>query len=113
VEIVDKEGDRIHADALKEASPNLQTRLFEHSDQLVGEIIESTNLKILELEMTEKHSRKKNSTDYRVRWEESLYVAGRIYDYHPPSSVYGINPRTENPLFDFWRSTSQRSKIEN
>jgi hypothetical protein len=87
VEIVDKEGDRIHADALKEALPQLLKRgrlSLEHSDQLVGEIIESYELEnSVELEIDgETSTRKEFPTDV-IELDgknPALYVAGRIYD---------------------------------
>lgn len=87
VEIVDKEGDRIHADALKEALPQLLKRgrlSLEHSDQLVGEIIESYELEnSVELEIDgETYTRKEFPTDV-IELDgknAALYVAGRIYD---------------------------------
>lgn len=87
VEIVDKEGDRIHADALKEALPQLLKRgrlSLEHSDQLVGEIIESYELENeVELQIDgESYKRKEFPTDVIELdgKKPALYVAGRIYD---------------------------------
>lgn len=87
VEVVDKEGDRIRAEALEEALPQLLRRQrlsLEHSDQLVGEILEN-------FETDEPISVKVNGNDYEREdfptgvleldgMKPSLFVAGKVWD---------------------------------
>lgn len=87
VEVVDKEGDRIHAEALEDALPQLLKRgrlSLEHSDQLVGEIIESFELEEpVELEVDgQTFKRKEFPTDVMDfdGQDTALYVCGKIYD---------------------------------
>lgn len=87
VEVVDKEGDRIHADALQDALPQLLKRgrlSLEHSDQLVGEIIESYELEeAVDVEINgETYEKQKFPTDVMDMDGEdpALYVCGKIYN---------------------------------
>lgn len=87
VEVVDKEGDIITADALKEALPQLLRRKrlsVEHSDQLVGDILESFETdKAVTVEVDGKeYTRKDFPTDVLQLDDEepALFVAGEIYD---------------------------------
>lgn len=87
VEVVDKEGDRIHAEALQDALPQLLKRgrlSLEHSDQLVGEIIESYELEEpVDVEINGKtYEKQKFPTDVMDLDGEdpALYVCGKIYD---------------------------------
>lgn len=87
VEVVDKEGDKITAQALKEALPQLLRRerlSLEHSDQLVGDIKESFEA---EEEVTvevdgKEYTRKEFPTDVlEMDGEEpALFVAGKVWD---------------------------------
>lgn len=87
VEVVDKEGDRIHAEALEDALPQLLKRgrlSLEHSDQLVGEIIESFELEEpVELEIDgQTFKRDDFPTDVLELdgMDPALFVCGKIYD---------------------------------
>lgn len=87
VEVVDKEGDRIHAEALQDALPQLLKRgrlSLEHSDQLVGEIIESYELEeAVDVEINgETYEKQKFPTDVMDMDGEdpALYVCGKIYN---------------------------------
>ena len=87
VEVVDKEGDRIRAKALEEALPQLLRRQrlsLEHSDQLVGEILESfeTDEEVTVSVDGETFTRQEFPTDVLELegMEPSLYVAGKVWD---------------------------------
>lgn len=87
VEVVDKEGDKIRASALEEALPQLLRRQrlsLEHSDQLVGKILES-------FETDEPVTVKINGKEYTREdfptgvleldgMEPSLFVCGKVWD---------------------------------
>ncbi|AGM11970.1 hypothetical protein DNAM5_111 [Haloarcula californiae tailed virus 1] len=87
VEVVDKEGDRIRAEALEEALPQLLRRQrlsLEHSDQLVGEILENfeTDEPISVKIDGEEYTREEFPTDVLELdgMEPSLFVAGKVWD---------------------------------
>ena len=87
VEVVDKEGDKIRADALEEALPQLLRRQrlsLEHSDQLVGEILESFETdENITVEVDGKtFERNEFPTDVLELddMEPSLFVAGKVWD---------------------------------
>lgn len=87
VEVVDKEGDRIHTEALEDALPQLLKRgrlSLEHSDQLVGEIMESFELEEpVEIDVNGNTiQRKEFPTDVlNLKGQKpALYVCGKIYD---------------------------------
>lgn len=87
VEVVDKEGDLIKAEALSDALPQLLKRArlsLEHSDQLVGKILE-----LFEVDEPVKVSvdgetfeRSEFPTDVMELdgFEPALYVAGKVYN---------------------------------
>lgn len=87
VEVVDKEGDRIRAEALEEALPQLLRRQrlsLEHSDQLVGEILENfeTDEPISVKINDEEYEREEFPTDVLELdgMNPSLFVAGKVWD---------------------------------
>lgn len=87
VEIVDKEGDRIQASALQNALPQLLKRArlsLEHSDQIVGRILENFKTdKPVEVEVAgHSFTRKEFPTDVLELdgMEPALYVAGEIFN---------------------------------
>jgi len=87
VEVVDKEGDKIHAKALSKALPQLLKRArlsLDHSDQLVGRILERFDTEEeVEIEMDGKtYTRKDFPTEVLELdgMEPALYVAGEIFD---------------------------------
>jgi len=86
VEVVDKEGDKIHAKALSKALPQLLKRArlsLDHSDQLVGRILERFDTEEeVEIEMDGKtYTRKDFPTEVLELdgMEPALYVAGEIF----------------------------------
>lgn len=87
VEVVDKEGDRIRGEALENALPQLLRRQrlsLEHSDQLVGEILESfeTDEEITVEVDGKTYTRSEFPTDVLELddMEASLFVAGKVWD---------------------------------
>lgn len=87
VEIVDKEGDKIQAKALQKALPQLLKRArlsLEHSDQLVGRILErfETDREVAVEIADKKFKRSEFPTDVLELdgMEPALYVAGEIWD---------------------------------
>lgn len=87
VEVVDKEGDRIRGEALENALPQLLRRQrlsLEHSDQLVGEILESfeTDEEITVEVDGKTFTRNEFPTDVLEMddMETSLFVAGKVWD---------------------------------
>jgi len=87
VEVVDKEGDRIRGEALENALPQLLRRQrlsLEHSDQLVGEILESfeTDEEITVEVDGKTYTRSEFPTDVLELddMETSLFVAGKVWD---------------------------------
>ncbi|AGC34488.1 prohead protease [Haloarcula virus HVTV-2] len=87
VEVVDKEGDKIRASALEDALPQLLRRQrlsLEHSDQLVGEILENFETdEPITVEVDGKtFEREEFPTDVLELddMEPSLFVAGKIWD---------------------------------
>jgi hypothetical protein len=86
VEVVDKEQDRIKAEALEDALPQLlkRSRLsYEHSDQLVGDILE--RFETDEAKAVKINGQTFNRTEFPTDvlkldgMEPALYVAGNIY----------------------------------
>lgn len=88
VELVDKEGDKITAGALKDALPQLLRRKrlsLQHSDQLVGDIRESfeTDEPITVEVDGQKYKRSEFPTDVLKLGKDenpALYVAGEVWD---------------------------------
>lgn len=87
VEVVDKEGDRIRASALEDALPQLLRRQrlsLEHTDQLVGEILDSfeTDEEVTVSIDGKSYTRKDFPTDVLELdgIEPSLFVCGKIWD---------------------------------
>jgi len=87
VEVVDKEGDLIKASALSDALPQLLKRArlsLEHSDQLVGKILESfeVNEPVKVSVDGETFERSEFPTDVMELdgFEPALYVAGKVWD---------------------------------
>jgi len=87
VEVVDKEGDKITASALKEALPQLLRRKrlsVEHTDQLVGDILKSFETEepvTVEID-GKQYTRTEFPTDVLQLEDEepALYVAGEIWN---------------------------------
>jgi len=86
VEVVDKEGDKIQSKALQSALPQLLKRArlsLEHSDQLVGQILERFDTEDdIEVEIgdrTFKRSEFPTGVLELDEMEPALYVAGEIY----------------------------------
>jgi hypothetical protein len=87
VEVVDKEGDLIKASALSDALPQLLKRArlsLEHSDQLVGKILESFEVdEPVKVSVDgETFERSEFPTDVMELdgFEPALYVAGKVWD---------------------------------
>lgn len=87
VEVVDKEGDKIQAKALQKALPQLLKRArlsLEHSDQLVGRILERFETDDpVEVEIGDRtFKRSEFPTDVLEveKMDPALYVAGEIYN---------------------------------
>lgn len=87
VEVVDKEGDKIHAKALSKALPQLLKRArlsLDHSDQLVGRILErfETGQSVTVEIDGQTYERSEFPTDVLELdgMEPALYVAGEIFD---------------------------------
>lgn len=87
VEIVDKEGDKIQAKALQKALPQLLKRArlsLEHSDQLVGRILErfetDSPVEVEVADTTFKRSDFPTDVLELDAMEPALYVAGEIWD---------------------------------
>jgi hypothetical protein len=87
VEVVDKEGDLIKADALSEALPQLLKRArlsLEHSDQLVGKILESFDAgESVKVSVDgDVFERSEFPTDVMELdgYEPALYVAGKVWN---------------------------------
>lgn len=86
VEVVDKEGDKITADALRDALPQLLRRerlSLQHSDQLVGKVLESfeTDSPVTAEIDGKQYTREDFPTDVlKLDGEEpTLFVAGEIW----------------------------------
>jgi len=87
VEVVDKEGDKINAQALEKALPQLLKRArlsYAHTDQIVGRILEGFETKAeasVEIDGV-KYERKNFPTDVlKVNDQPSaLFVAGEVFD---------------------------------
>lgn len=87
VEVVDKEGDKIRASALEEALPQLLRRQrlsLEHSDQLVGEILDSFETdESITVEVGNKTFEREEFPTGVLElddMEPSLFVAGKLWD---------------------------------
>lgn len=86
VEIVDKEQDKVSADALDKALPQLLKRArlsYKHTDQIVGKILDSFETES-EIDMTidgESYQRSEFPTDVIEHDDDpdALYVAGEVY----------------------------------
>lgn len=86
VEIVDKENDRIQADALKDALPQLMKRAslsYEHSDQIVGEILPAFKTdESVEVEIGDEVVKREEFPTAVLKdelEEPALFVAGKVY----------------------------------
>jgi hypothetical protein len=87
VEVVDKEGDKIRASALEEALPQLLRRQrlsLEHSDQLVGEILENFETdEPITVDIDGKTLERNEFPTGVLELDDmkpSLFVAGKIWD---------------------------------
>jgi hypothetical protein len=88
VEVVDKENDRIQADALEEALPQLLKRerlTWEHTDQIVGEILKEYRVEDpVEVEFnghtTERDSFPTDVLKLDGMEHPGLFVAGKLYE---------------------------------
>lgn len=87
VEVVDKENDRIKAEALEEALPQLlkRSRLsYEHSDQIVGDILDKFETEEPRTVEINGHTFERSEFPTDVLkldgMEPALYVAGNIYN---------------------------------
>lgn len=87
VEVVDKEDDRIRADALEDALPQLLKRgslSFEHTDQIVGEVLDTFETE--EPQTVEIGDQQVTTDTFKTDvmsldgMEDALYVAGKVYD---------------------------------
>lgn len=89
VEVVDKERDRITADALEDALPQLLRRKrlsLEHSDQLVGDILEGFETDETKTVKIDGHAYERSEFPTAVLYpddddvpEKGLYVAGKVW----------------------------------
>lgn len=87
VEVVDKENDRIKASALKEALPQLMKRQslsYEHSDQIVGEILSKFKTEEpREVQIRDKSFERQEFPTDVLKFDDmepALFVAGNVYN---------------------------------